>query len=66
MKKFLEISSTILSLSIITLVSMAICAVIALAVLYIFGISDATVRACVSILFFGTILVALMLGAFDD
>ena len=65
MKKFLQISRTILSLSIITLISFAICAVIALTIIYIFGISDDTIRVCVSILFFGTIVVALMLGAFD-
>lgn len=65
MKKFLQISRTILSLSIITLISFAICAAFALTVLYIFGISEDTIRACVSILFFGTILVALILGAFN-
>jgi len=65
MKKFLQISRTILSLSIITLISFAICAAVALAVLYIFGISEDTCRACACIMFFGTILVALMLGAFD-
>lgn len=65
MKKFLQISRTILSLSIITLISFAICAVIALTIIYIFGINDDTIRVCVSILFFGTIVVALMLGAFD-
>jgi len=65
MKKFLQISRTILSLSIITLISFAICAAVALAVLYIFGISENTIRTCACIMFFGTILVALMLGAFD-
>jgi len=66
MKKFLQISRAILSLSIIALISFAICAVVALAVLYIFGISEDTIRTCVCIMFFGTILVALILGAFDD
>ncbi len=66
MKKFLQISRTILSLSIITLISFAICAAVALAVLYIFGISDGAMRACICIMFFGTILVALTLRAFDD
>ena len=65
MKKFLQISRTILSLSIITLISFSICAAVALAVLYIFGISDDTIRTCACIMFFGTILVALILGAFD-
>ena len=65
MKKFLQISRTILSLSIITLISFAICAVIALTIIYIFGINDDTIRACVCIMFFGTILVALILGAFN-
>jgi len=65
MKKFLQISRTILSLSIITLISFAICTAFALAVLYIFGISEDTIRTCLCIMFFGTILVALMLGAFD-
>ena len=32
----------------------------------VFGLSDMTCRLCVSIIIFGTILVALMLGAFDD
>ena len=54
-----------MSLSIITLISFAICAAVALAVLYIFGISENTIRTCACIMFFGTILVALMLGAFD-
>lgn len=66
MKKFLQISRTILSLSIITLISFAICAVVALVILYVFGINDTTVRTCASIMIFGTILVALILGAFDD
>ncbi len=65
MKKFLQISRTILSLSIITLISFAICAVIALTIIYIFGINDVTIRAGACIMFFGTILVALILGAFD-
>lgn len=65
MKKFLQISRTILSLSIITLISFVICAAVALAVLYIFGISEDTIRTCACIMFFGTILVALILGAFD-
>jgi len=65
MKKFLQISRTILNLGIITLISFAISAAVALAVLYIFGMNDNTIRACVSIMFFGTILVALILGAFD-
>ena len=65
MKKFLQISRTILSLSIITLVSFAICAVITLTIIYIFGINDGTIRVCACIMLFGTILVALILGAFD-
>ena len=66
MKKFLQISRTILNLSIITLISFAICFAFALVVLYIFGIDEHTQRVCASITVFGTILVALMLGAFDD
>ena len=65
MKKFLRISRAILSLSIITLISIAICAVVSLLVLYVFGINDDTIRWCASIMLFGTILVALLLGAFD-
>lgn len=65
MKKFLQISRTILSLSIITLISFAICTAVALAVLYIFGINEDTIRAGACIMFFGTILVALILGASD-
>ena len=65
MKKFLQISRAILSLSIITLISIAICAVVSLLVLYVFGINDDTIRWCASIMLFGTILVALLLGAFD-
>ena len=57
---------SIISFCLITLISFLICFAISLAILYIWGLNDDTIRAGVSILFFGTILIALMLGAFDD
>lgn len=66
MKTIIKITKSVLSFAIICVVSLAICTVVALLVLYIFGLSDTTARWCTSILFFGTILVALLLGAFDN
>ena len=65
MNSTLKTLKSIVSFSLITLTSFLICFAISLAILYIWGLNDDTVRACVSILFFGTILVALILGAFD-
>jgi hypothetical protein len=52
-------------MSVIVLISLAICSIVALAILYVFGINNTTLRAGACIVFFGTIIVALMLGAFD-
>lgn len=66
MKKSLRIAKSILSLCIITLISFLICFSAALLILYIFGPSDTTYRAGASILIFGSIFVAMILGAFND
>ena len=57
---------SIVSFSLITLISFSICFAVALLILYIWGLNDDTIRAGASIMFFGTIFVALLLGAFDD
>lgn len=66
MKKCFGLLRSILSFSIIIAISFAICFALALVILYVFGINDDTLRAGASIMLFGTILVALILGAFDD
>lgn len=66
MDNTLKTLKSIVSFSLITLISFAICFAVALLILYIWGLNDDTIRACVSILFFGTIFIALILGAFDD
>lgn len=66
MKTIIRITKSVVRMFIISLVSFGICAIVALTILYIFGPSDATLRFGASTLLFGTIIVALMLGAFDD
>ena len=66
MNSTLKTLKSIVSFSLITLISFAICFAVALLILYIWGLNDDTIRAGASIMFFGTIFVALLLGAFDD
>lgn len=66
MDNTLKTLKSIVSFSLITLISFAICFAVALLILYIWGLNDDTIRAGASIMFFGTILIALILGAFDD
>lgn len=65
MKTIMKITKSIVSLFIVTLISFGICAIVALSAVYIFGLNDTTIRFGVLMLFFGTILIALILGAFD-
>lgn len=66
MNSTLKTLKSIVSFSLITLISFSICFAVALLILYIWGLNDDTIRTCASIMFFGTIFIALLLGAFDD
>lgn len=66
MKQIIRITKSIVSFFVVALASCIICALFALLIMYVFGITDSTIRVAASIMLFGTILVALVLGAFDD
>lgn len=65
MNSKLKTVKRIVNFSFITLTSFLICFAVALLILYIWGLNDGTIRAGASVMFFGTIFIALMLGAFD-